>query len=367
MQSQTIVDFCRFLRQSGLECGVHETLGAVEVGRAIDSEGITALRHALRASVCTSKEEWDAFDNLFEAFVGEKPIRKQRQNESRQAQAAFVFLNGFGASSGRELDRDGNAVTGASILERLSKTDLSALSVADQDALGRLAQKLFQRAVTRLSRRLKAGGIRATLDFRRTIHKSIGRGGEIVDFRYKGKKPKKPRLVILLDISGSMNAYSLFLLRFAYALQNQFRQTHTFVFSTQLTEITAELRSREITLALKNLSASSVTWSGGTKIGESLAKFNALHARKLLSRDTLFLILSDGWDTGDPERLATELRRIKQRVRKLIWLNPLLGLEEYRPATRGMAAALPHLDVFAPAHSLESLAQLDRYLCSTNF
>jgi uncharacterized protein with von Willebrand factor type A (vWA) domain len=324
------------------------------------------LQHALRASLCTSKEEWDAFDELFESFLAGETVPAPQRQKLTQPAVLSLTRDGAGASSDREREQNGKAVLGASSHERLTKTDLSDVAREEQAALERLAQKLFKRAATRLSRRLRMGGRRATLDLRHTIRRSIGHGGEIIDLCFKGKKPKKPRLVILLDVSGSMNPYSLFLIRLAHALQSQFRQTHTFVFSTQLSEVTAELQSREIADALTKVSARAVSWAGGTKIGESLERFNALYAKKLLSRDTFFIILSDGWDTGEPDRLASELRGIRQKVRKLIWLSPLLGLEDYRPVTRALAAALPYLDVFAPAHSLESLAHLDRHLCSMN-
>jgi uncharacterized protein len=122
------------------------------------------------------------------------------------------------------------------------------------------------------------------------------------------------------------------------------------------------LRSRSIKDALQALAREGAGWSGGTQIGESLHEFNFLHARRLLTRDTIFIILSDGWDTGEPEALAAELASIKVRVRRLIWLNPLLGMKEYQPVTRGMSAALPYIDVFAPAHNLESLLELERHL-----
>jgi uncharacterized protein with von Willebrand factor type A (vWA) domain len=159
-----------------------------------------------------------------------------------------------------------------------------------------------------------------------------------------------------------MNFYSLFLLRFAYALQVCFRSVHTFLFSTTLIEVSALLRTRNLPDALRRLSQQAAGWSGGTRIGDSLSQFNHAYGKRLLSRDTIFIILSDGWDTGEPELLASELRSTKRRVRKVVWLNPLLGLDEYEPVTRAMSAALPFVDVFAPAHSLESLLALERLL-----
>jgi len=200
------------------------------------------------------------------------------------------------------------------------------------------------------------------VDMRRTIRRSIPRGGDPIVLAFQGRTLRKHRLVIFLDISGSMNSYSLFLVRFAYALQKYFKRVDTFLFSTDVVEISDLLRTQDLSHALRGLSQRAAGWAGGTKIGESLREFNRQNGRKLLSRNTVFIIFSDGWDTGEPEMLAAELRVIRRRVQKLIWLNPLLGLKQYEPVTRGMSAALPYLDVFAPAHNLESLLALERHL-----
>jgi uncharacterized protein with von Willebrand factor type A (vWA) domain len=214
----------------------------------------------------------------------------------------------------------------------------------------------------RLSRRLKTMQPRGPVDLRRTIRRSISRGGDPITLSRKGRKLQRARLVILLDVSGSMNAYSLFLVRFAYALQKHLRRVNTFLFSTQLQEITRALREQNLEEALALLSQEAAGWAGGTKIGESLREFNLRFARKLLSRETLVMVLSDGWDTGEPEILARELSTIRRASRLLIWLNPLLGMEDYRPLTRGMSAALPYVDVFAPAHNLAGLLELEHHL-----
>jgi uncharacterized protein with von Willebrand factor type A (vWA) domain len=214
----------------------------------------------------------------------------------------------------------------------------------------------------RRSRRVTISTLADRVDLRRSIRRSIMHGGEPIALAYKGRKLRKNRLVIFLDISGSMNLYSLFLVRFAYALQARFQRVRTFLFSTNVVEISDLLHTRNLSEALRRLSQRAAGWSGGTRIGESLLQFNQLYGRKLLSRDTVFLILSDGWDTGEPELLVAQLRTARHCVQKILWLNPLLGLRDYQPVTRGMAAALPYVDVFAPAHNLESLLALERYL-----
>jgi uncharacterized protein with von Willebrand factor type A (vWA) domain len=213
----------------------------------------------------------------------------------------------------------------------------------------------------RLSRRLKIDSQGERVDIRRSIRRNVTRGGELLALAYKNRKPQKKRLVILLDVSGSMNLYSLFLLRFAYAMQQHFKRVDTFLFSTGVVEVTDLLRTPNLSEALRKLSQRVPEWAGGTKIGGSLHEFNRRAAPKLSSRNCYLIILSDGWDTGPPESLAAELRRARSRVQKLIWLNPLLGLKDYQPVTRGMSAALAYVDVFAPAHNMDSLLALEGY------
>jgi len=259
-------------------------------------------------------------------------------------------------------DDGGKAVFGAGHHERLARVEFSEVAQSDLAELERLSQRLLRRMAFRLSRRLKRKTTsRGLVDIRRTIRSSISHGGDPVDLRYKTRRREQNRLVLLLDVSGSMNAYSLFLLQFAYAMQKHFHRVHTFLFSTRLVDITAALRSRSLHQSLAALSREAIGWSGGTRIGESLRELQLFHGCSLLSRDTLFVVLSDGWDTGEPQVLASELSAIRSRVKKVLWLNPLLGMEGYEPITRGMSAALPHIDVFAPAHNLESLLQLEQH------
>jgi hypothetical protein len=228
--------------------------------------------------------------------------------------------------------------------------------------LEQISLRLFKQMSRRLARRRRIGTVRGQVDLRKTIRRSIPRGGEPINLCYRVRRPRPHRLVTLLDISGSMSPYSLFLVKFMYALQKHFRHVDTFLFSTGLTEITNLFRTQRLQDALQALSQKPAGWSGGTSIGGSLREFNQLHRRKLRSSDTLFVVLSDGWDTGDPSVLAAELAVVKRRVRRLIWLNPLLGLKDYQPITSGISAALPFIDVFAPAHNLESLLALEKYL-----
>jgi uncharacterized protein len=366
--AETITAFCRFVRAEGISAGVKESVDALEAARTVGIGDRESLKMALRAVLCSSKEEWDRFDELFWIFWRDadasagKPPRSdaQRTKNDELGQGTVVSLPG---NSSAETKDDGcRAVIGASTGERLKKADFSELTENDLAELEKIAVQLLKQMSLRVSRRLKSMTEGMQVDLRRTIRRNISRGGDPLDLSFKNRKLQQNRLVIVLDVSGSMNPYSRFLLRFAFALQKHFRKVNTFLFSTRLTEITSVLRSRSIKDALQALAREGAGWSGGTQIGESLHEFNFLHARRLLTRDTIFIILSDGWDTGEPEALAAELASIKVRVRRLIWLNPLLGMKEYQPVTRGMSAALPYIDVFAPAHNLESLLELERHL-----
>jgi len=366
--AETITKFCRFVRAEGLSAGIKESVDALEVARMIGIEDREQLKIGLRAVLCSSKEEWDRFEELFWLFFRDVDTNAEKRpgaNSSKQRKeppkGAVTSLLGNSPKE-KATEDGGRAVVGASSGEHLKKADFSQVTQNDLAELEKIAIQLLKRMSLRVSRRLKIMKAGRQIDLRRTIRKNISRGGDPIELSFKDRKLQQSRLVIVLDVSGSMNPYSLFLLRFAYALQKHFRKVNTFLFSTRLTDITLLLRSRDLRQSLQALAQESAGWSSGTQIGESLHEFNFHHARRLLTRDTIFIILSDGWDTGEPEVLAAELASIKARVRKLIWLNPLLGMRDYQPVTRGMSAALPYIDVFAPGHNLESLLSLERHL-----
>src|SRR5215471_13465737 len=361
----TIVAFCRFVRSQGIPVGPKQTVEALRAAKTVGITDRPALIAALRAVLCSTKEEWDLFDRLVEEFWNAVPASPDSHSTTKidLSVADAKSLVSFGDNAQHEArDDGGKAVFGAGQHERLAKVEFSEVAQSDLAELERLSQRLLRRMAFRLARRLKRKMVsRGPLDIRRTIRSSISHGGDPVDLRHKTKRREQNRLVLLLDVSGSMNAYSLFLLQFAYAMQKHFRRVHTLLFSTRLVDISAALRSRSLHQGLAALSRQAIGWSGGTRIGESLRELQLFHGRRLLSRETLFVVLSDGWDTGEPHVLASELSAIRSRVKKVVWLNPLLAMEGYEPITRGMSAALPHIDVFAPAHNLESLLQLERH------
>ena len=171
-------------------------------------------------------------------------------------------------------------------------------------------------------------------------------------------------MIVLLDVSGSMDKYSFFLLRFIYALQCNFERVDSFVFSTELTCITDVMKSGRLPQSLASLGDRAEAWSSGTRIGACFQEFNRAFAKQLLSRNALVIILSDGLDTGEPAVLQKEMKRISSRAKKVIWLNPLKGMKDYQPIARGMSAALPMVDVFNSAHNLDSILELEKYLAN---
>ena len=364
----SIVDFCRFVRAEGMPVGVLQTLAAVEAAETVGIADGQRFSYALRAALCSSQMEWKAFDRLFDAFWSKNKggfdsvkDRSPRTTITPQQSSDAQVLIGLEGSDASAADNEGVLVSGASAQQRLKKVDFSEVSRADMVALEQLSLRLLRRMSIRLSRRLKIDSQGERVDIRRSIRRNVTRGGELLGLAYKNRKPQKKRLVILLDVSGSMNLYSLFLLRFAYAIEQHFKCVDTFLFSTGVVEVTDLLRTPKLSEALRKVSQRVPEWAGGTKIGGSLHEFNRRAGRKLSSRTSYLIILSDGWDTGPPESLAAELRSARSRVQKLIWLNPLLGLKDYQPVTRGMSAALAYIDVFAPAHNMESLLALERY------
>src|ERR1700724_1625360 len=369
---KSIVEFCRFVRANGVSTGTKETIDCLQAAGAVADADRDTFRFALRANLCSSEEEWVLFEDLFTAFWGESdprtgtrsknPTRRRLAPPGLEGEKASQMAAGFGNGSAPEGEGEQKTYSEASAVERLEKVDFSQMPQTDLEELERIALRLLRRMSYRVARRLRVRKCRETVDLRRTIRRKISRGGEMIDLRYKGPKKERAKLVILLDVSDSMNAYSFFLLKFAYVLGKYSREVKTFVFSTFLVEVSDLLRTRRMADALRSLSQMTAGWSGGTKIGDSLRDFNKLHAFAMLSPRTVFIVLSDGWDTGAPEELAAELRKIRRRVAKVIWLNPLLGLEEYQPVTRGMTAALPFIDVFAPAHNLQSLLALEQHL-----
>jgi uncharacterized protein with von Willebrand factor type A (vWA) domain len=258
---------------------------------------------------------------------------------------------------------EGGARGGASLLEKTSGTDFRFLSDARlMREMEQLVERLARKMRRRLLRRQRIARHGQRVHLRRTIRKSLRYGGTPLELVFRQRRRKLPRLILLLDVSRSMSLYSYLFLRFARGVLGAFRDAQAFVYHTRLVPVTEVLRERNIDAVKEKLALISLGWSGGTRIGECTQSFNQQYAQKIVNSRSIVIMVSDGFDTGAPELLAEQLQRIRRRARKLIWLNPLLGREDYQPTAAGMQAALPFIDVFASAHSLESLKALESQL-----
>ena len=364
--ARRIVGFVRLLRDNGFAAGPGESMDALRLARGCDLGDPTALRGGLRALLCASRLDWRRFDELFDAYwLGRGMKRAALAGPGGEAPASTAAaagpqssVDGGGGAAGEAARRDA-----ASAAESLARRDLRHIN--DPDELARvyeLAERWSRRMKARLTRRTRVRRRGRRLDLRRVIHDSIRFGGTPLRLAYRKRWPKPLKLVVILDVSGSMSLYSAFFVRFVRGVLDHFRDADAFVFHTRLVHIGTVLRDRDVEKALQRMALLAAGWDGGTRIGESLAAFNRHHAQAVINSRTALIIVSDGYDTGPPERLAAEMARLRRRVKRIIWLNPMIGWRDYRPAAAGMAAALPYVDLFAPAHNLESLAALEPYL-----
>ncbi|HZB94198.1 MAG TPA: VWA domain-containing protein, partial [Stellaceae bacterium] len=266
----------------------------------------------------------------------------------------------LGAATGEDALSPGKGRLVASREEALKRADLRTLASAEDAAEAeRLAERLGAALRYRLSRRRLPARRGTAIDLRRSLRRNVSKGGEPLELLRK-RRPERPvKLVLLLDVSGSMQLYSRFLLHFVRGLLGHFLTAEAFVFHTRLVPISDALRERDRLRAMDRLSLMAEGFGGGTRIAGALERFNGRYAKETLNARSVVVILSDGYDTDPPERLAAELIRLKRRTRRLIWLNPLLGWRDYAPVARAMAAALPFIDCFAAAHSLASLAAIE--------
>ncbi|MEM6725148.1 MAG: VWA domain-containing protein [Bacteroidota bacterium] len=365
--SEAIIGFSELARTNGLNVGVQETLDAHHAIAEGAGNSRETLRYALKALYCCEAEEREHFDKLFDWYWGEerakvqgKTVYKNQSNLQKKSPGSVVML-GKGEQK-EEAGEDSKNVSGANKQERLRKTDFSKVADIDSAMLEEMAIKLWQQMSLRLKRKMKAAPQKGRLDIRKTIRANIPNGGDPIILKKRQRKPQRKRLVVLLDVSGSMDKYSFFLLRFLVALRSHFEWIEAFIFSTKLIRITDYLNAGDLEWTLRLLSLQADHWSSGTQIGECMKTFNEEYAKQVLNGHSTTIILSDGLDTGSPEVLALEMERIKLRTRQLIWLNPLKGMKGYEPIQRGMEAALPTLDVFRSAHNLDSILELENFL-----
>ena len=362
-----IIGFGQAARINGLNVGIQESLDVLEAAKCGVMDDPKTFRYALKSIFCCSEEDEEVFEKIFDWYWGaEKGALKSRttfKNQSNLQKKSQPSAAMVGKAHGEdEGEKESKNVSGANAIERLRKTDFSKVTEIESQYLEELAMRLWKQMSLRLKRKMKTSKTKGQIDLRQTIRSCIGHGGDPIDLRKRDRKRRKQRLVILLDVSDSMDKYSFFLLRFLCALRAHFEKIEAFIFSTSLIRITDYLDSKNLGLTLAMLSSQADNWSGGTKIGACLQGFNENFAKRVLNGHSTTIVLSDGLDTGEPELLAAEMKKIHLRTRQLIWLNPLKGMSGYEPVQRGMSVALPEVDVFKSAHSLDSILELENFL-----
>jgi uncharacterized protein with von Willebrand factor type A (vWA) domain len=379
--SAKLAAFLRTLRDAGFRVGLAEGQDAA----TLMSSGYAArpglLRAAFKHLFSARKSEWDKFDGLFDAFWLGKRLRSRSRtigsapaagNPSLKSLQDKTAEQGGDPSATDQLPPSDDApqgrsgegrMEGASRADNLAEVDFRKLSDPDQVAQAHEAAAQLARVMrTRLTRRDLARRRGYRLDLRRTIHRNISHGGVPIALVKRQRKDKPLRLIVLLDASGSMSMYTSVFLRFIHGVLDEFREAEAFLFHTRLAHVSDALKEKDAGRALDRLSIMAQGAGGGTKIGESLQTFNRWHAARVIHSRSCVMIVSDGYETGDAALLGREMAALARRCRRIVWLNPMMAWDGYTPEARGIKAALPHVDLYAPANSLQSLRALEPYL-----
>ena len=372
---QQITDFCRLLRQMGVNVTTTNQLSWCESVQLIDIGEREAFYHTARTNLIAGEAERETFDTAFDLFwryprpefqavdmeeQTAEPSSLQDLSDAAEDQDIVDQWLDTETEDNEEGQEDDPAAYSAEDL--LSRKDFSEFTKEDMEKAREIVAKLAAVLATKLSRRKVVGKKGKTIDFRRSWRQSLVHGGEPLELIRKQQKIKKTKILLLCDVSGSMDCYAKFLIQFIYGMQQELREVDVAVFSTHLTDITGLLRRKGLAEGLNEVANVVPDWSGGTKIGESLLEFYRQFAPSFSAYRSVVILISDGWDRGDVDVLRRSMEMLHRHAYRLIWLNPLLGSDGYQPICRGIRTALPYVDYFLPAHNLESLAQLTRIL-----
>ena len=361
-----VARFGRALRERGVRAALSDEVDGVEALTLADLSDRAEVRRCLAIALKIRPRDAAAFDELFERFWAQAdPSRKTARRSERRPKPnpgaplrRFGGLPGAAAEADRERETRRGDTPGYSPEASLRRKAFEECSPAELSAMESIVERLALRLATRKSRRLVPTRGRGRMDLRRSFRDAVATDGEFLKLARRARAVEEPRLVVLCDTSGSMDPHTRFVLAFLLALKKAAPRTELFAFNTSLVRLTPWISAEKLRRTLERLSAAVPGWSGGTRIGESLAEFVALYRDAMLGPKTVVVIVSDGLDRGDTAALARAMRAIRSRARRVIWLNPLLGDPRYEPTARGMEAALPFIDVLAPAHNLESLERL---------
>ena len=383
-KTSRLLDFNHHMFAHGFNTSFDQATQSLEGLQHIDLSKIQEWKNALKSIYCYNFETFEKFDELFDSFwtnEGRKKTTVQRQNNNKNNKTINTrsilappeqgtldndSTNKSMTNNENDMEVSSNAVSKitASFIENKKKTDLKELIDSDlQKRIHSAVLKIAKSIKHKRSRRLLADRKGAKLDLRKIVSKSLAYEGYPIKL-YKKSKPKKPmRIVSILDISGSMKVYSQIFLTFVKGLVGVDQSSDVYLFHTRLMRVTEYLKENDTLNAVNRISLLTEGFSGGTKIGKSLKEFNNIYSKNNVNSRTVVIIISDGYDTGNPKIVSQELEKLKKRNCKIIWLNPLLGWENYEPVASSMKEASPYLDLFAPCSTIEDLENLEKELC----
>ncbi|HVA24810.1 MAG TPA: VWA domain-containing protein [Chloroflexota bacterium] len=374
-----VIDFGMKLRARGMLVTPSEAIDSLRALGHVDISDRDEFYLSLRTVMAARVEDFPIFDEVFRSFwpaiIEEQPWDEgaDQMDSMPQSMSPAGEEDGEGGDErvSQEVEaaeeaggegEDEEEIAGYSAEQALAGKDFSMFRADELEEMIRITLRMARKMATRMSRRMQRTRRGHRIDPRRTVRNNLKYGGDVIELAHKKRKIKKTKLVLLCDVSGSMDIYSRFLLQFIYALQSNFARTESFVFSTQLSRVTEYFKDHDIYEALDVIAREVLDWSGGTRIGQSLADFNENWAASVIDTKTVVIVLSDGWDTGDADVLEHEMQELQRRAARVIWLNPLMSNPGYQPLCRGMRTALPYIEVFAPAHNLASLMELEEHL-----
>jgi uncharacterized protein len=354
-----LAGFAGFLHANGFALGGGDAAQVLQVAERVGVLDPQVLLWSLQALLCGRCDEWRRFDELFDAWF--LPPNRWQAPQLRQAPLGAVAGGSAQVQGGeRQAPDEADPLRTrhvASRQELLARTDFRELTerehALDVEALMRRFARQLRHIQLRREARARHG---RRLDLQATIRRSVASGGTPFHLVWKDHRRVRPRLVLLLDVSRSMAQYSFFYLRLARALSAELADVHSFIFHTRVTGVSEALRDPDPWRAQERLHLIAQGWGGGTRIGDSIAQFNREHAARIVHSRTAVIVMSDGYDTGEPHLLSGALAQLRRRARRVVWLNPLLDRPGYAPVSQGMQAALPHLDLLAPGADLASIA-----------
>ena len=371
-----VLHFARLLRRLGLRVSASQVSDLVAGLEYLDLRRRDDVYYATRSAFVHNPDELELFNRAFDLFWGadqlewveaaviKKRMRPKRAEEDEpESDEAVLRQEQEVADQASDADRSQPEDTALSAtyspVETFHHKDFAAFTEEEMQTARHILEGLAWKLNARLTRRrVHASKRTAYLDLPRVIRNNTRQGGEFIRLAWRRRKPKPRPLVVICDISGSMDRYSRLFLHFIHTLAQEAQRVEAFVFGTRLTRITPALRHHDVDTAIDRVSSLVQDWSGGTRIGESLKTFNYVWGRRVLGGGAVVIIISDGWDRGDTALLEHEISRLHRSAYRLIWLNPLLGAPDYQPLVRGISTVLPHVDDFLPLHNLLSLEQL---------